>query len=167
VKRLVIVLLMVLMATFAFADFRIGAVGMYNGDFTDLKSTQFSDFTFGAEAKLELGIFQVAGDLLLYPQPDDTIAALLLTDAGLSFKLAMFRFGLGLGPNLTLNFAESVSEPVMVGLNLKPSFDVDIGNLSIGVVAVYYFADFKDLANIVDKFSTWPWLGLTATVKIF
>lgn len=164
-KKLVLVLLMALVASIAFADFRLGAIGMYNGDFSDMKSTQISDFTFGAEAKLNLSIFQLSTDLLVYPQADGNFSFLGLADAGVAFKLAIFRLGLGLGPNFVFSLTDSAS--AMVGLNLRPSFDVEIGNLSIGIVGLYYLESFKDFANLGEIFSELPWLGLTATVKLF
>lgn len=164
-KRLILVFLMAVIATFAFADFRLGAVGMYNGDFSDLSTTQLSDFTFGAEAKLNLSFFQVSADLLFYPQLDGNCYFLGLADAGVSFKLAIFRFGLGLGPNLAFSLTDST--PAMFGLNLRPSFDIEIGNLSIGLVGLYYVPSFADFAKLDVILSEPPWLGLTATVKIF
>jgi len=47
------------------------------------------------------------------------------------------------------------------------STDVNIGNLSLGLVGFYYLDSIKDLSKIGSIFKEMPWLGVTAMFKIF
>jgi hypothetical protein len=170
-KRILVLLLVVVLPALAFADFQVGAVGMYKGTIEQIKAKDvgFDDFTFGAEARLKLGIFQAAVTGLYYPadadlsRPKSIVAA---TDVGLAFDLAFLRLGAGLGPNFLVPIG-ATSETARAGINLKGNVDVKIGNLSVGLVGFYYLDSFKDLANVGEVFKKLPWLGLTAMFKIF
>jgi len=69
-KKLLVLLLVVVLPAFAFADFQIGAVGMYKGTMAQLKAKDvgLEDFTFGAEARLKLSLFQAGVSALYYPE---------------------------------------------------------------------------------------------------
>jgi hypothetical protein len=171
-KKLLVLLLVVVLPAFAFADFQIGAVGMYKGTMAQLKAKDvgLEDFTFGAEARLKLSLFQAGVSALYYPEVPlaKPPAIVALTDIGLSLDLLFLRFGLGLGPNLVIALNDTGAEkPFPVGLNLKMSTDVNIGNLSLGLVGFYYLDSIKDLSKIGSIFKEMPWLGVTAMFKIF
>jgi hypothetical protein len=173
-KRLLVLFLVLALPIFAFAnDFQLGAIGMYTGTMEQLqaKDVQFDDFTFGAEARLKFSLFQAGASLLYYPASPVALLPpylVALTDVGISVDLSLLRMGIGLGPNFSIALGpEGAGEPANLGLNLKLSADVNVGNLSVGLVGFYYFESFSDLKNIGDKFKELPWLGLTALVKIF
>lgn len=172
-KKLVVLLLVVVLPAIAFADFQIGGVGMYKGTMAQLKAKDVGveDFTFGAEARLKLSLFQAGVSALYYPEnislmkPPSIVA---LTDVGISLDVLFLRFGLGLGPNLVIALKDTGAEkPFPVGLNLKGAIDVKIGNLSVGLVGFYYLDSIKDLKNVGQVFKEMPWLGVTAMFKIF
>ena len=168
-KKLLVLLLVLVLPSLAFADLRVGAVGMYKGTIDQLRAggIGFDDFTFGADARLKLGIFQVAATGLYYPadldRPRSIVAAV---DGGLAFDLAFLRLGAALGPNFRIPMG-AVGETTRAGINLKGNVDVNIGNFSVGLVGFYYLDSFQDLAHVGDVFTRLPWLGLTAMFKIF
>jgi hypothetical protein len=171
-KKLLVLLLMVVLPAFAFAEFQIGGVGMYRGTMAQLKAKDvgIEDFTFGAEARLKLSLFQAGVSALYYPEVPlaKPPAIVALTDVGLSLDVLFLRFGLGLGPNLVIALKDTgAAKPFPVGLNMKLSTDVKIGNLSLGLVGFYYLDSIKDLKNVGSVFKEMPWLGVTAMFKIF
>ncbi|MCX7038316.1 MAG: hypothetical protein NT005_04190 [Spirochaetes bacterium] len=50
---------------------------------------------------------------------------------------------------------------------MKLSTDVNIGNLSLGLVGFYYLDSIKELKNVGSIFKEMPWLGVTAMFKLF
>jgi hypothetical protein len=172
-KKLLVLLLVVVLPAFAFADFQIGGVGMYKGTIEQLKAKDVGveDFTFGGEARIKLGIFQGGLTALYYPENVSTAtppAIVALTDLGLAFDILFLRLGAGIGPNFAIPIgASGAGDPVKMGLNLKLSTDLRLGNLSLGLVGFYYLESFKDLKNIGEVFKEMPWLGVTAMFKLF
>ena len=169
-KKLLIVLIVAMLPSLAFADLQLGAVGMYKGDVTaaDVHSVSINDFTFGGEARLKFGILQGGLTALYYPT-SEYAQIVALTDIGLSLDVLMFRFGAGIGPNFAFTVAGTspTSQPVNVGLNLKLSGDVNLGGLSLGLVGFYYLDSLSSLSHIGDMFKRLPWLGVTAMIKLF
>jgi hypothetical protein len=168
-KKLIVVLMIALLPTLAFAlDFQIGGTAMYKGMLADIQDgpsdITFDDFTFGAEARLNFGLIQGAAAVLYYPgEPNASLVA--LTDVGLTLNLAILRLGAGIGPNFYIPLG-GTADGVPVGLNVKGAVDVQLGNLSLGLVGYYYLASLKDLG--ADLFKTaQPWLGVTVLFKVF
>jgi hypothetical protein len=172
-KKLLVLLLVIVLPAFAFAEFQLGGVGMYKGTKAQLmaKDVGLKDFTFGAEARFKLSLFQAGVSALYYPENVALLkppAIVALTDLGLSLDLLFLRFGLGLGPNLIIALKDTgAAKPFPVGLNMKLSTDVNVGNLSIGLVGFYYLDSIKELKNIGQVFKEMPWLGVTAMFKLF
>jgi hypothetical protein len=166
-KKLIIVLMIALLPTLAFAlDFQVGGTAMYKGMLEDIQSgvtnIGFDDFTFGAEARLSLGLLQGAAAVLYYP--GDYPAIVALTDIGVTVNLAIVRLGAGIGPNFYIPLEGTA--PLPVGLNLKGAVDLQLGNISLGLVGYYYVASLSELN--ADLFHTaQPWLGLTVLFKVF
>ena len=167
-KKLIVVLMIALLPTLAFAlDFQIGGTAMYKGLLEDITSGTadigFDDFTFGGEARLSFGLLQGAAAILYYPGEAPSLVA--LTDIGLTLNLAIVRLGAGIGPNFYIPL-EGSAGGVPIGLNLKGAVDLQLGKLSLGVVGYYYLASLSDLNK--DLFTTaQPWLGLTLLYKLF
>lgn len=171
-KKLFVLLLVVAIPVAVFADMQLGVVGMYNGgiDALQAKTVGVDDFTFGAEARLKLGIFQGSVTGLYYPEvalvrPAAIVAA---TDVGLAFDILFLRLGAGIGPNFAIPVGDSgAGEPAKFGANIKLTTDFRLGSLSLGLVGFYYLESFADLKNVGEIFTDLPWLGITAMFKLF
>lgn len=169
-KKLIVVLMIALLPTLAFAlDFQIGGTAMYKGILEDITAGPtdlgFDDFTFGAEARLNFGLIQGAAAVLYYPDPSyPNLVA--LTDVGVTLNLAIVRLGAGIGPNFYIPLSDGGEKGIPVGLNLKGAVDLQLGNISLGLVGYYYLASLSDLE--LGLFETaQPWLGLTVLFKVF
>lgn len=168
-KKLIIVLLIAVLPTMAFAiDFQLGGTAMYKGLLSDIldgpDGITLQDFTYGAEARLGFGIIQGAAALLYYP--DEFYPQIVaMTDIGLTLNLAIIRLGAGIGPNFRIPLEGTVTG-IPLGLNLKGAVDLQLGRLSLGVVGYYYIASLSDIN--ADLFTTaQPWVGLTLLYKLF
>jgi len=168
-KKLIVVLMIALLPTLAFAlDFQIGGTAMYKGILEDITSGPtdlgLDDFTFGAEARLSLGLLQGAAAVLYYPDEFDP-SLIALTDIGVTLNLAIVRLGVGIGPNFFIPLNDG-GPTGSLGLNLKGAVDLQLGGLSVGLVGYYYLASLEDIG--ADLFETaQPWLGLTVLFKLF
>jgi hypothetical protein len=173
----ILVLILIGVSAMAFADFQIGAVGMYKGDPLGATASTLglNDFTFGADARLKLSIFQGSLAVLYYPEDSSGPVALpaslmALTDIGLSFNILFLRIGAGVGPDFTLALGQNdwtAQSPIPVGLNAKVSAEVMLGKISLGLVGYYFISSISDLAkpNFVNY--TRPWVGISAMFKLF
>jgi hypothetical protein len=161
----VVALVLSLIPLPSYADFQLGAVGMYNGDLGTLGTSPL-DVTWGIETRFKfLSICQV-GLTGLYYIPSaigGSTYILALTDVGLSFDIFFLRIGAGLGPDFLIPMAGPTVAPSS-NANLKLSGDINIGPVSIGVVAFYPVMSIWDLQNVT---SMKPWLGLTAMIRLF
>ncbi len=167
-------IILALSPALAFADFQIGALGMYKGDPATLGSTGLGlqDFTFGADARLNLWIVQGSAAVLYYPA-DVTAAApipaslMALTDIGLCLDVLFIRIGAGIGPNFAIALENGPSDALPVGVNMKLTGEIMLGSFSIGVVGYYYVNSFSDFAAS-DFFSrARPFIGVSALFKLF
>ncbi len=161
-KRLVLVLILAVIPALAFADFQIGAVGMYDGDVSQISSAPVSadSFVFGLETRATLWIFQ-AGATALYMPSYETLLA--LTDVGLAVDVLFLRFGAGIGPNFGFdtNGGSGVAD---AGWNLKLAADINLGNLALGVQGFYFY---DSLADIGSAFRGTPVLGVNILLRLF
>jgi hypothetical protein len=161
-KTLLVLLLASIIPAAVFADFQLGGIAMYKGDPSTATGVSASDFTFGGEGRLKLGIFQGGVSALYVPSPSYSSFA-VLTDLGASLDVLFLRFGAGLGPNFSFNFGNGAPSPASVGMNVKVSADVNLGNLALGLVGFWYADSFSNLGS---TFSRMPWLGVTLLVKL-
>ncbi len=174
---ILVLILVAFIPAFAFADFQIGGVAMYKGDpmGATVSSIGLNSFTFGADARLKLAIFQGSLAVLYYPADATAPAAIpaslmALADVGLSFDILFLRLGVGVGPNFTMALGQNEwtdTTPVPVGLNGKLSAEIMLGRVSLGVVGYYFVSSLSDFArpNFVDY--TRPWVGISALFKLF
>ena len=149
----------------SYADFQLGGVGMYDGDIGGL-FTQPLDITWGMEARFKfLSVFQVGLTGLYYlpTAANGSSYILALADAGLSVDIFFFRFGAGMGPDFFIPMSGPGVSSTSAA-NLKLSGDINIGPVSIGVVAFYPVMSIWDLQHVT---SMKPWVGLTAMLKLF
>jgi hypothetical protein len=169
VKKLILVplfiLVMAMVPTMAFADFQIGGVAMYDADISQINDTGFSPdyLVYGLEARAKLWIIQGGASMLYLPYYSEI---LMLSDVGLALDIWFVRLGLGVGPNI--GFAMGGSDSAMAGWNLKAAMDINIGNLSVGLVGYYLADSASELVEIVrDIKDAVPVVGVSLMFKLF
>jgi hypothetical protein len=181
-KKLLVLLVLVLVPMISFADFQIGPTAMYNFTFYDanlppVQSLSISNFTFGADARLNFGILQGSAYGLVTPGSVDVAAAVynptilkLYTDLGICLDVLILRLSAGIGPNFNFYFADP-SAPTkpdifQLGLNLKLAADINFGSIALSVV---YFTDTnltaQGVAQAFQKIN--GNLGLSLLFKLF
>ena len=162
---IVLVLLAALIPSAAFADFQIGVVGLYDMPLSYIDnstSITASDLSYGLEARLKLWIFQ-AGVSALYSQNGDILA---ITDLGLSFNIWFMRFGVGVGPIIGYNL-DSRAAANTVYWTVKSTFDINLGNLGLGVIAYTFAPGLSDLGYSLANFSDNTEVAVTLMFKLF
>jgi len=133
-KLFLILAILVIVPIAVFADWGVGGSAFYKspvllGQSLDTANLNINQFTFGGDARLKLGWFQVEG-LLLYSAGDVSSLNLYL-DAGVALDVTILRLSFGAGPNFTNNFGSSTA--LQAGLNAKVGADVMLGPISLGV----------------------------------
>jgi hypothetical protein len=133
-KAFLILCILAIVPVAVFAELGVGGAAFYKspvllGQAVDASGVNVNQFAFGGDARFTLGWFQAEG-LLLFSAGSVSSLNLFL-DAGLALDLAMFRFSLGAGPNLTYNFTHSPA--TQAGLNFKAGADLKLGPISVGL----------------------------------
>jgi hypothetical protein len=168
-KKIIVLLVLLMVPVLAFAQLWVGGVGMYESTLDNLKAgnVSASDFTYGLEGRLSLGVFQGGLTALYFPGyiPEWDMAA-IMADAGLSVNLLFVRVGLGAGPNYLMYLdSTSPSDAMPFGVNLKASADIEFGYMSVGLVGYYLFNNFKELLK-ADYSSAVPYLGVSVLFQL-
>ena len=173
-KRFLIVLLILLLPAAVFAQVQIGATALYNFPyFEDAGPSEIdlSDFTFGADARVRLFIFQASALALFTPGYTDALNndvpgnIDLILDGGLSLDVLLFRLGLGVGPSLRVNLGGT--DPYGIGLNVKATADVMLGSFAIGLTYLSQFElDSSDATQLLDQDYTKGLLGLSVLFSL-
>ena len=175
-KRMLIVFAVLLLPVAVFAQLQVGATALYNfpyfEDTVSPAELDASDFTFGADARLRLFIFQASALALFTPGytdvMDNEVAGNidLIVDGGLSFDLLFLRLGLGVGPSLRINL-DSGTEATGVGLNVKAPADVMLGSFSVGLSYLNQFEfDSSDANQLLDQDYTKGLLGVSVLLSL-
>jgi hypothetical protein len=172
-KRLIVLALVLLAPVAVFAQFQIGATAMFNYPILTEGATDeidISNFTFGADARLKLAVFQASALALFTPASEDPVAPAvidLFVDGGVSIDLLMFRIGLGLGPNLRFAVAEDNGDPFGYGINVKATADVLLGGLSVGLTYLNSFElDFSQAGDLLDQDYSKGLLGISVLFSL-
>ncbi len=186
-KKILFILIILLISTSLFAEFRLGpAIGInfpliadneYNPP--ELTGADFSDFTFGLDARLKVLFFQAGTNIFLTPGvtksdakgSEITLPASvdIFLDAGIALDLLFFRFGLGAGPNFTFFFKDTplVSDTSSMGFNLKGSVDLVLGPVSLGIFYLNQFDfDLDHPTSVLSADKTQGILGLAVLFKL-
>lgn len=175
-KKLFVLLVLVSIPMMSFADFQIGPTALYNIGITEESSVpdelSISNFTFGADARLNFGMIQgsayglvTLGDAdLLTPTVID-----LYLDIGICLDILFVRVGFGIGPNFAFNFyPDEVSDPEIfeAGANVKLTAEVMLGDISVGLV---YLMDANlTPAGVAEAFEKIEGhLGVSVLFKLF
>lgn len=124
-----------------------------------------SDFALGAETRLYLRAIQGSAVAVFTPGSSFRAPRLrVMTDIGLSLKLAFLRAGIGMGPDFGIAFGET-TEAGRLGGNIRLTGDIELGDLSIGL-SWYSLISF-DRASIAEAFrNPYGFLGLTVLKKL-
>ncbi len=183
-KKLLVLLVVILVPMMAFADFQIGPTALYNLRIAnpggvDYSKISIDDFTFGADARLNISILQGSAYALLTLGSVDTSGATpvyvpttvdLFLDIGICLDILMFRFGAGIGPNFGIAFPDPAdpnkSDVFDAGANVKFSADVMLGSIAVGLV---YFMDTNLTTSSVVSTVASKWdghLGLSLLFKL-
>jgi len=175
-KWLFVLVIVAAMPILAFADLKVGVVGMYNGDPMLIEYEPDlgpEDFTYGLDARLNIGLIEGSLAAMFfsgydyydeygyyYETPDSLY---MLTDVGVTLKFLFFRFGAGIGPNFFMMLDDG-TDPFRVGVNMKVHADIELGKLSLGLVFFYIAQEFEQLKYFEEMI---PTVGLTALYKLF
>ncbi|MCF7953790.1 MAG: hypothetical protein K9K78_06915 [Spirochaetales bacterium] len=174
---LLIAAALILLPAAAFADgFWIGPTALYKDTLSfdeavdsnwgeDVKA---EDFDYGLDARLEMGMLE-GSMLAFYDKWENWDIGFLSTffDIGVSLNVALFDFGIGVGPNflsLIVDDPDYETEPIQIGSNLKLSADLKLENVSVGAYFMYMLDDLSDIENIDD--STSGLVGLSALFRL-
>jgi hypothetical protein len=144
-KKIMIVLVLLALPMSMFAQFYIGPSAMYKGDpMTPPAVTPdlVDHFSFGADLKLQLSIFEVQA-LALYNLGNSFNTYL---DVGIAFDLAIVTIGAGVGPNFVISFNSGVEDPVAFGFNGKVHVDLNLGGIKISA----YYMFLLDNLSVAD-----------------
>jgi hypothetical protein len=166
VRKIILVLAIIIAPVMAFADFKVGATAFYNENIMYVDSGNVADnLIYGLETRLKLWIFQLEADALYLDGEYPTI--FVPTDLGISLDVWFMRFGLGLGPMLAYSGGSSGFESVDFW-NMKATFDINIGSLTIGLDGMYFLDTTDGLINgIRDSVRYLPEIGVSVLIKLF
>lgn len=178
-RKALLLIVLIALPLMAFAELQIGATALYNvifapdearsvGLYATDNGVSLDDFTFGADARIKLGILQLSALGLFSPGTQAMPTEIeFYFDAGLAIDLLFLRLGIGAGPNFIMAFGNlGVSKPFYFGGNVKLTGEIMIGKVSIGLNYLMYLADFSResftyLANNIEGN-----IGLTVLFKL-
>lgn len=158
-KKILFLCAILLLPAALFAQVQIGATALYNFPYLSdpvVPELDASDFTFGADARIRVFVFQASALALFTPgstEPGlESPGSLdVIIDGGLSFDVLLFRLGVGLGPSLRVNL-EPGADAMGLGLNVKATADVMLGSFGVGLTYLNQFEfDFSDAAQLLDQ----------------
>lgn len=129
-KKIILIVMLLALPLGLFAEFYIGGSALYKEDpeyLQDPDDTMFDDLAFGAEARLKIFMFE--GSALALYEFDNAFD--VFVSLGVSFDLALFTIGAGIGPNFVFQIDSDAPEPTSFGLNGKIHVDLNLGNIKI------------------------------------
>jgi hypothetical protein len=172
-KRLIVIAAILLIPAAAFAQLQIGATAMYNYPIMAEGATDdidISNFTFGADARLKILLFQASALALYTPGGDDPVTPAIIdvfVDGGVALDIAILRIGLGVGPNLRFAMGENNDDPLGYGLNVKATADVMLGGISVGLSYLNSFElDFSQAGDLLDQDYSKGLLGVSVLFSL-
>ncbi len=106
-KFTVVLIILALVATSAFASvFQIGGTARFGGKLTSFDDyKEISNYDFGADARLNLGFFGVAANVLFGKNNDNTVLNSIVT-ANVRFDMKVVDLAFGLGYSLPIEFGK-------------------------------------------------------------
>ena len=145
-KFAVLFLIAALVCTSAFATtLQVGGTARFGGDLTDVEDyKEIKNYDFGADARLNLGLFGLATNVVFGSNNGNTVLNTIMT-ANLRFEVSVVEFALGVGYALPIEIAD---DGVIIDgkpldnffevfknsqLLARAAFGVNIGGLGLGV----------------------------------
>lgn len=180
-RKILIFLMFMALPCLVFAEFQLGPAALYNwilapGEVADniTGDVSIDDFTFGADARFKLGIFQATGLALFSPAYDDPDEPDLSApaeievylDGGIALDFVLLRLGLGIGPNINFVLDKEADEVVQFGGNVKLNCDVMLGDIAVSLSYLMFLEDFsmEGVDNLLEY--TEGCLGLSVLFKL-
>ena len=163
-RRTICILLLLTIPLLAFADFQLGPSVYYNhpllGEDSSDSDFSISNFTFGADARLKLLLFQGTA-LALYTPGESTDEGdiahtidLHLT-GGVAFDIALLRLGLGLGPSILFELGDGADDPASIGTNVRASAELRLRRVGLAFNYLMKFPfKLSDASNIINEDKT-------------
>jgi hypothetical protein len=174
-KRLLLLIAILMVPAALFAQVQVGATALYNFPYsagTGPAEIDPSDFTFGADARMKILVFQASGLALFTPGYDDAGATVpgrvdLHVDGGIAIDVLMLRLGLGVGPSIQFLLAPD-ADPVRAGVNVKATADIMLGDFSVGLTYLNQFGfNLADGATqLLDQDYTQGLLGVSVLFQL-
>lgn len=134
-KKIYVIALMMLMIPFvAFGQLAVGGVfyaksPLLFGDSVSIEDANVEQLCLGGDIRLKAGWLYL--ESVLIGSTGSVNGLDMFFDAGITMDLAMIRFSVGAGPNLSWNF--NSSPIIQTGMNAKLSADVMLNKLSLGI----------------------------------
>ncbi len=133
-KKLLILIVLIVLPFAVFAEWGIGPAAFLKspvlvGQPVDADNLNVNQFSFGADARLKVAIFQGEALLLLSLGEQTSINSYL--NVGLAVDIAFVRLSLGVGPNFNFNLGSN--SLVQAGFNTKAGVDFMLGDVSLGM----------------------------------
>ncbi len=106
-KFVVLLVVFALVCTSVFAStFQVGGTARFGGDFTDFETyKEISNYDFGLDTRLNLGIFGVAANVLFGKNNDNVVLNPIVT-ANLHVDFKVLEIALGVGYALPVEFSD-------------------------------------------------------------
>ena len=173
-KKTLLALLIILLPALVFAEFQIGPAIQYKiplsaaSKIPGKHTVSINDFSFGADARLNIKWFQICGYGLL--EPGDSTFSLptslkIYVDGGILLKLAFLRLAAGIGPDFIVNF-DSTTTPSQLNGNVRFAGDIVLGRTSVSLV--YLIECNLTKVGVLQAFeNVHGQLGLSVLFKIF
>lgn len=175
-RTLILLVILAVVPVMAFADFQLGPSVYYNFPLigSDSSSSDFSisNFTFGADARMKLWIFQATALGLYTPAEASDNGDIphiidLHVTGGVAFDILFLRLGLGLGPSFAFEFGDGADDGVGVGTNVKASAEVRLRRISLAANYLMKFPfDFSSAGNIIDEDKTRGLFGASLLFRL-
>ncbi len=130
-KKIILIVILLALPLGLFAEFYIGGSALYKEDpeyLQDIQDDSFvNDLAFGAEARLKIFMFE--GSALALYEFDNAFD--VFVSLGVSFDLALFTIGAGIGPNFVFQIDSDAPEPMSIGFNGKIHVDLNLGDIKV------------------------------------
>lgn len=173
-KSLIVLLLCAIVPFGAFAlDFYVGGNAYYSSllrpadvEALDKDGLTIADFSFAGEARLTSGLFW-ASAVGMYTPGDANLPhrLALVLDGGIGLQIAIFRAGIGIGPNVGVAFGDGTFDWTQTGANLRATADVVLGPVLVGLNWINQVEFTR--GSIEDAFANpYGQLGLTVLFKL-
>jgi hypothetical protein len=142
-KKILIIALFLIISFNLFSDFQFGPYVVYKfpinkGELSGIDGFGIEDFWFGLDTRLKIKIFQATASMLYHPPAIDYSDIIppqftTLITLGVSFDLAVIRFGLGVGPGFIVNIGADGMNTADFTTQARVMLDIMMGRVALGI----------------------------------